>query len=220
MDFNTFNFRRATLNDIPFLVETIIEGEKSGTKTLSYSKIFDISEKEVRKVLSNVLREEVDNTELSVSSFLLAERGSKIAAATSAWVEGIDGIPSTLIKGNLLRFSLPKESIVKSIQVSQLIREISVEYIPNTIQIGSGYVHPEFRGNNLLYILTNQIISNIKETNPGINVAFVQIFSSNKPSIKTYERVGFKILKIVETHNNDILQYVPFNKKILMKKEL
>ena len=39
------NLRPATINDAPFLAQTIIEAEKSGTDKLSYSTIFGFSEK-------------------------------------------------------------------------------------------------------------------------------------------------------------------------------
>ena len=72
-----FNYRVATLEDIPFLVKTIVEAEKSGTEVLSYSAIFGLSIGEVEEKLAIILDEEIDDCELSVSSFLVAEKEGK-----------------------------------------------------------------------------------------------------------------------------------------------
>ena len=211
-------FRKATLNDVPFLVDTIIEAEKSGTDKLSYSTIFGISEEESKRYIADMLSEEVDGCELSVSSFLVAEKNGRIAAALSAWIEGFYGVPSALLKGNLLNFILPVESIEKASFISSVIREIHIEYTPNSIQIGAGYVSKEFRGNNLLGILTFEIIDRLLKTKTDVSEVYAQIFDCNIPSIKTYEKENFKVIMVKESLNKEILHYLPSNKKILMKK--
>ena len=95
-------FRNATITDVPFIVTAIIEAEKSGTDKLSYSTIFGLTEEEVRSYLQEMLYEEIDGCELSISSFIIAEYNGQPAGALSAWIEGKDGIPSAILKGNLL----------------------------------------------------------------------------------------------------------------------
>jgi len=215
-----FVFRNASINDVPFLVETIIEAEKSGTDKLSYSTIFGLSEAEVHKYLSAILNEEVDGCELSISSFLIAECEGKVVAALSAWIEGAEGIPSTMLKGNLLSYHLPKKYIERAIRINNIIREIHVEYTPNTIQIGAVYVAIDYRGNNLFRLLYTEMIARLLKIKPEVPTVFVQIFSCNTPSIRAFEKTGFFEVLIKESSREEILQYLPFNKKILMKKEL
>ena len=215
-----FTIRSASVADIPFLVDTIIEAEKSGTDKLSYSTIFGIAEEEIRNYIAEMLLEEVDGCELSVSSFLIAEKEGQIAAALSAWIEGKDGISSTVLKGNLLNYILPKECLKNAIQVNSIISEIHIEYHTNTIQIGAGYVAKEFRGNALLGILNNEIIERLSKLNPNVLKVCVQIFGCNIPSIKTYEKANFKVELIKTSSTKEIHNYLPSNKKILMTKEL
>ena len=215
-----FIIRQATINDIPFLVQTIVEAEKSGTDRLSYSTIFGLSESDVKKCISEILFEEVDGCELSVSSFLVAEKNSKVVAALSAWIEGNEGIPSAILKGNLLNFFLPKESIRKATLVNHVISSIHIEYIRGTIQIGAGYVEEESRGNNLLGRLTKEIIERLSRRNPEVRAAYAQIFSCNIPSIKTYEKASFVVVSSKESHRSEIIGYLPSDKKILMKMNL
>jgi hypothetical protein len=217
---NGFLIREATKNDVPFLVKTIIEAEKSGTDKLSYSTVFGLTEDEVQKYLTIMLNEEVDNCELSISSFLIAEKNGTVSAALSAWIEGIDGIPSAILKGNLLNYVLPTKCIEQAKTLNEIIREIHIEYMPNTIQIGAGYVAEEYRGNKLLGLLNDEIITKLIQFEPKVSSICAQIFSCNIPSIKTYEKANFKVIMIKESFNEEILHYLPSNKKILMKKEL
>lgn len=214
---DNLRIKHATIDDIPFLVDTIIEAEKSGTDKLSYSTIFGLSEAEVREYLTAILKEEVDGCELSLSSFMIAEHNGKVISALSSWVEAKDGIPSSIIKGNLLNFILPKESVKHAIKVNRIISEINIEYIPNTIIIGAGFVYPEFRGFGLGPMLIRNQIEFLSKSNSGLKEAYVQIFETNAPSIRSVEKLGFVVVSRVESSNQEILNYLPSNRKVLMR---
>jgi ribosomal protein S18 acetylase RimI-like enzyme len=217
---NEFIFREATANDIPFLVETIIEAEKSGTDILSYSTIFGLSTEDARKYIEDMLLEEVDGCELSVSSFLVAEKKGHFAAAAAAWIEGNQGIPSTILKGNLLNFTLPKECIERSITLNHIIRDVHIEYRPETIQLGLVYVLSDFRGLDLVRLLIDEHILRFLKVKPDIAAMYVQVFANNFPAIRAYEKANFKVIHTKESSNEAIFHYLPSNKKVLMKKEL
>jgi hypothetical protein len=213
-------FRNATINDVPFLVDTIIEAEKSGTDKLSYSTIFGLSDAEARKYLTNMLLEEVDGCELSISSFLLAETNGIVVAAVSAWIEGIEGISSSILKGNLLSYSLPKMCIEKALSLNHFIRDLHIEYADNSIQLGNGHVLKTYRGNNLLGSLMTKKIELLSQLRPDISAAFAQVFECNTPSMRTCEKLNFKQIMLRESKNKEIINYLPYNKKVLFKKEL
>lgn len=217
---NEFVLRHATINDVPFLVETIIEAEKSGTDKLSYSTVFGLSDEDSRKYIADMLFEEVDGCELSISSFLIAEKNGKIAAAVAAWIEGLDGIPSSVLKGNLLNYTLPKECIDKALAKNSIIRDLHIEYISQTMQLGLVYVSSDFRGLNLVSLLIDEQVISLHNHRPTIAEMYVQVFGNNCPAIKAYEKANFKVVMVKEAMNKEILQYLPSDKKILMKKEL
>lgn len=217
---NPVTFRNATITDIPFLVETIIEAEKSGTDILTYSTIFGLSKENTRKYLADMLAEEVDGCELSVSSFLLAEVDGQIVAALAAWIECIEEIPSSVLKGNLLNYILPQEALRKAISLNSLLMEMRIENFPDTIQIGSGYVAPEFRGNNLVGILIQEQITRLSYNKSNVSECYLQVYGCNKSGIKAYERIGFKTILIKESTNKNILDYLPSKSKILMKRDI
>lgn len=220
MKIGGFNIRQATTNDIPFLVDTIIEAEKSGTNILTWTTIFGLSEIDIKKYLSDMLMEEIDGCELSVSSFFIAEAEGRVVAALSAWIEGIYNRPSAQLKGNLLSYVLPKECIKRASAIHPIIQEVNIEYIPGSIQKGAGYVVKEFRNRKLFGILTEEIIKHLLKKDPNISQVFTQIYGCNIPAIKANEKVGFRTVMTKESSNKEILRYLPSNKKLLMKREL
>lgn len=212
--------RKAILTDIPFLVEVIIEAEKAGTEIFSYSTIFGTSQKDAQKYIALMLDEEVDGCELSVSSFLVAEYEGKIVGSLSAWVEGSEGIPSSILKGNLLNYVLPKECIERAKNFNKVTREVHIEYIPNTIQIGVVYVVKEFRGKNLSNILIEEKITQLTAEHSGITDVCVQIFSCNIPSLKAFQKSDFEIALTKESAEDEIKLLLPSNTKHLLKRKL
>jgi len=212
--------RRATISDVAFLVETIIEAEKSGTDVLSYSTVFGLSEEESRRYIAEMLLEEVDGCEISISSFMVAEIDGTAVAAVSAWIEGIEGIPSKVLKGNLLNFTLPKECIERVAKLNHILHELHIEYFPGAIQKGAGYVLDKYRGNNLLGLLTDEIIKLLLAIKPDIKEVFTQIYGSNFRAINANKKTGFKIVLTKESDNEVINLYLPSTNKVMMKKEL
>jgi ribosomal protein S18 acetylase RimI-like enzyme len=215
-----FIIRQATIKDVPFLVDTIIEAEKSGTDILSYSTVFGLSEEEVKKYITAMLNEEIDGCELSISSFIIAEKNGQTAAAVAAWIEGMEGIPSLILKGNLLNYILPKECSARAIMNNIILQDLHIEYIPGTMALGLVYVAPAFRGLNLSNILIDKRISQLLQINPLVKEMYVQVFGNNLRAIKAYEKANFKVVMVKESIKIEILNYLPSNKKLLMKKEL
>ena len=215
-----FTYRPATLDDIPFLADTIIEAEKSGTDILSYTTIFGLSEEEALTHVKAMLEEEIDGCELSVSSFLVAESGGKVVAALSSWVEGSEGLSSAELKGNLLSYVLPRESILKAASVNHIVRKIHMDYQMGTIQKGAGYVVKEFRNRKLFGILTEKMIEYLRQSHPEVWEVYTQVFGCNTAAIRANEKIGFSIVDTIETDDPEILRLLPSNQKHLLKKEL
>lgn len=216
----SFSFRKTRFEDIPFLVETIIEAEKSGTSILSYSTIFGLSEEDTYYYISKMLEEEVDGCELSISSFIIAEEQGKIAGAIAVWLEGSEGISSTILKGNLLNFTLPKFSLEAALKKAPIIKEIHIEYTNHTLQLGLVYVLNNYRGRNLAGEMIEFAISDFNSKYPDIKEMHVQVFGNNTSAIKAYKKVGFEISKSKESINPEINSLLPYSSKVLMIKIL
>lgn len=215
-----FSIRKASLEDVPFLVDTIIAAEKSGTEIFTYSTIFGLSETEARKFITDMLMEEVDGCELSVSGFLLAEKNGQIAGAVGAWIEGYEGVPSAILKGNLLNYTLPKQCIEKASSLNNLVKELHIEYVDNSIQIGLVYVSASFRGLGLANMLIEEQLNQLSQIVPAIRESYVQVFGNNIAAIKSYEKSNFKIVLEKRASTASIADYFPSSNKVLMKREL
>lgn len=215
-----FIFRKAGLDDIDFLIDTIIEAEKSGTETLSYSKIFNVTESEARDFLRNALEEEVDGCELSISSFLLAETNGEIAGAISVWLEGSEGLPSTVLKGNILSFIIPKDSLIHAFSLSKTLSELHIDNESGTLQLGLVYVSENFRGQKLAKKMIEEILHRYHEQGSAVEKIQVQVFGNNISAIKAYAKVGFQPVFTKESSNSIILNYLPSTEKILMERKL
>jgi ribosomal protein S18 acetylase RimI-like enzyme len=213
-----FIFRQATRNDIPFLTETIIEAEKSGTDILTYTTIFGLNEAEARDYIARMLGEEIDGCELSVSGFILAEKGGSMTGAVGAWVESSEGVPSNVLKGNLLSFILPLSCLQRATSLNHIVSDLHIEYVPGTIQIGLVYVAPEARGKGLVPKLIEHKINMLKEKFPEVNEVFIQVFGNNLSAIKAYEKSGFEIVLRKEAVLDGTAKYMPDTIKVLMKK--
>ena len=64
-----YNYRRARKKDIPFLAKIVMEAEKSNSNKLSYSTLFNISQKTAYEMIIKMFEADIDYCEFSVSSF-------------------------------------------------------------------------------------------------------------------------------------------------------
>lgn len=213
---NDYVFRKATINDVDFLSEAIIAAEKSGSEVLSYHSIFGLTEDETTRLIKQMLEEEIDGCELSVSSYWLAEKNNELAAAMGAWIED-EEYSSSSIKGGLIACTLPKQSLLKSKGISHILSEVSIEYVPGSLCIGIVYVKKDHRGKGLVSLLLDKHITGVEQLNQKPDV-YIQVFGNNTPAIKAYEKLGFSEIKHIKSESKEVSRYLPSNEKYLLKR--
>lgn len=217
---NDYILRPANINDVEFLAETIIEAEKSGSDILSYSTIFGLDKEEVKRLIIDMLEEEADGCDVSISSFSVAEKDGELVAAVSCWQEGSAGISSTVLKGNLLSCCLKPEAMQKAQKVNKIISELSVEPVPGCLFLSAGYVKPEHRGQGLASKLIELRISEAMKNPTPPNEIYSHVFDTNTSSLRSCEKMGFNV---VETHHSDskeIRNLLPSDSKVVVMKKL
>lgn len=209
--------RKAEQKDAGFIIDAIIEAEKSGTDKLSYCNIFEISESELRSVLKNILEEDIEGQELCLSGFMVAEFEGKIAGAVCSWVEAFEGSPSSIIKANVIHYFIKKESIEKASGKRETLEELNIEREAGTIQIESVYVHNNFRGMGVSGML---ILENIKKhlcEDDKIEKVQIQVAGNNEAALRSYRKLGFEIKKEKVCNNKKILDILPSDSKVMME---
>jgi len=214
------NLRPAVENDIPFLVDTIIESEKSGTEVLSYETVFGISEPELRQYLTEILVMGEDGCELSLSSFWIAEVDKKIIGSVSCWKEGSQGVSSSWIKGNLLGMVLPEESLQIAKGRIDTISELYIKYPDDAFIIGLVYVSMDYRGMRLTSRMIDYVLEKLKPQYPNTKRVFIQVFGNNIPAIKAYERTDFSIMEEKKSEKSEIMDLLPYHTKVMMIRKL
>lgn len=219
---NNYLIRKATSTDIPFIVKTIIEAEKSMTQTLGLAKLFDITEAELHDCLTQMLEIETHGCEFSLSSFFIAEYEKQAAAALGGWLEGFfyNGMPSALIKANLLNSILPKENLMKSIPKNEIFKDISIPRDKNTYQLEYSFVAENHRGKKLIQQLMLEHLRFAKTLTSNIKYAQLHVFENNPIIIKVHQQTGFEIKKQYTSAHPEIMDYLPYHTKLLMEKEV
>lgn len=212
--------RSATERDIPFLVEAIIEAEKSGTEVLSYARIFGLNEAEVRELLAQILEEDMPGQELCVSGFAIAEVEGEAVAAVCAWVEGEEEMPSGIIKGNLLAYYLPEANLQIGIANQKHLEGFNLHRTSGVLQLESIYTKPAFRGRGFVGKLISQQEADFLAKKPGLKYAEIALMGDNVAALRAYEKQGFGIKERVEAKDETATQFMPGKVKILMQKQL
>lgn len=222
IDPNKYIIRPATANDIDFLVETVIQAEKSSTGNCGLANYFDVTEEEMRDYLTKMFEEEVDGCEFSLSSFIVIEYEGKVVAAMGGWLEGDneDEMPSSLLKSNLLMYVMPKEKIIKSQENAAITKELSIEREWRTYQLEYSYVIPEHQGQFLVQDLMTAHINKANNYNGEVKKMQAHAFEHNKVILLINKMMGFKITNRYMSDNPRIPEFYPYNVMVLLEKTL
>jgi len=216
----SMTIRQATAEDKDFLIEAIMEAEKSGSETISYCAIFSISEDRLREALANMLDEEMEDQELYIPNFLVADVDGKPAATISGWIEKKNGMASSIIKSNMLMYSLDRDILLAAAPHLGLMNEVSITRSENALQLECVYTKPEFRGRGLAASLLEAHIKRVKEEGEPVDTAQIILLKNNTGAIKAYEKAGFSIVTEKTCNDDAILKLLPGNTKIMMERKL
>lgn len=212
--------RNAENSDIEFVIESIVQAEKGNKNSISYCNLFNINEPEFRNVLRKILAEKIGNFEFSLSNFKIAEVNGQNVAAYGAWIEGLDGISSGILKISALKSFLAKDKIVHYKQYAPIADEISIRRKPGTIQFESIYIAEKFRGKNVGNMLVQALLDDLIQKHPGMETAQVQLIKQNSVSLQAHQKYGFVIIEEKTSLNPQILNFYSGNSRVLMEIKL
>jgi ribosomal protein S18 acetylase RimI-like enzyme len=212
--------RRSRPEDIDFIIEAVMEAEKSGSDKLSYSGLFDMEPERVHGLLTAVFDEEIEGQELYLPNFVVAEEDGKLAGALSAWVEAEDGVGSNMIKGNIFGFLLGAERMAAIADRAAALADMAVERDAGTLQIENVYVHPSFRGRSLAGAMMERQIKDNLAAGKRFECVQSVLLGNNTSSLKAFEKAGFSIKKRNTTANPRIFDVLSCDTKILVEKKI
>jgi ribosomal protein S18 acetylase RimI-like enzyme len=212
--------RTATVPDIDFLVEAIIQADKSGTEVSSYCRIFGLSEEELRKSLSQIVPENIGGFEISLDSFKIAEIGYKPVGAVASWIEGAAGIASGIRKLSAFSLVFPRRHMEIAKGNLALISELSIDRMAGTLQIESVYTDSYYRGQGISEKLISCQIDEFKLIHPEIETVQIQVMGENYFAIQAYQRMGFEITYVKTSDIPDITRLMPGRTKLMLEKKI
>lgn len=212
--------REAKLSDAEFIATTIIEAEKSNTDKLGSANYFEITEDEYKHYLVQMLEEEVDGCEISLSSFVVAEYDREPVAARGGWLEcdNEDNMPSAILKSNLYGYVLPKENLLKGASKYDIVKDIQIDREPGTYQLENSFTRADFRGNHIMGKLDKYHID--KAIEKGVKKIQAHVFLNNEQSLRACERSGFTIVKQYVSNHPLTKKYYPDNTMVLLERYL
>lgn len=220
IDENKIIIRPATLSDAEFIATTIIEAEKSSTDRLGTTNCFEITEEDYQHYLVQMLEEEVDGCEISLSSFLVAEYEGEPVAASAGWIEGDneDDMPSALIKSNLYGYFLPKENLLKGAQKSEIIKGIQIDREAGTYQLENSFTKPNFRGYHIRRKLEKAHMDRAKKK--GAKKVQTHVFLNNESSLLGCQHHGFVVVKQYASTHPLTKELFPDSTMVLLERYL
>lgn len=219
-DPNKLTIRQASLNDVEFIATTIIEAEKSSTDKIGPANHFEISEEDYKKYLIQMLEEEIDGCELSISSYVVAEYEGIVIAARGGWLEGDneDKASSSVLKSNLFAYYLPKELLLKAQSKYDIVKDIMIERDMGVYQFENSYTSPAFRGYHIMALLDSWHIKRAAEM--GAKKVQVVVCKGNEKALKARRRSGFHTVKSFTSHHPLIMEYYPDDTLLLMERDI
>lgn len=208
--------RPAKKEDLEFLVDTIIEAEKSGTEKIATCGLLSIQETELREILKEILLYNVSDYELSLSGFIVAEFDNRPIGAMVSWIEENSGFSSAMLKANVFIPFIKEEKREEISHILHLLKDFGFRKTPKSVQIEFFYVLNEFRGRRLIARLITHSIKKQMAKQGTIPRVEVVLMKDNISSFNVLQRLGFVTCNEVTITNEEILNIFPSEIKIQM----
>jgi ribosomal protein S18 acetylase RimI-like enzyme len=212
--------RYAEHKDIDFVVNAIIESLKSGTDVVVYCKLFNIDIDQFKDIAKKMLIEDFEGHDFHLGSFLIAEVDGIPAGTCIAWVEYCSGVPSSIIRANLLLEFIDGELLKDLHDKFNLMHQTHLDRDKNTLQIEFVYVDPNFRGRGIAPLIIEGHIERLKKRFPQIIKAQVIASKTNDNALKAYQKIGFETVIEKEVTNPEAIKLIPANKIVLMERAI
>ena len=222
IDDNKYILRNAVVSDIDFIVDVIIEAEKSGSDNCGLANLYDLTTDELKPYLKQILEEEISGCEFSLDSFLVIEYENEPVAAFGGWWEGHteDNLPSAMIKANLLSYYLPKKCMESARSKIDIVRPFQIEREVDTYQFEYSHVLLGHLGHCLIQWLLEEQENRARIMSSEIKKIQAHVFEHNKAIVLIFKMMGFKITKRLVSDNTETKLFFPDNVLLLMEKEL
>lgn len=209
--------RKATINDIPFVIEGIIEAEKSGGDTITTCSIFDLSIDDFKELLKKLLSEDVEDYDYFLSGFFVAEYNGELIGTCGSWVESLNELPSGMIKANMLLQNLSREKILSGNKKVRIIKDLNFPREKGTLQLEHIYVKESFRRKGVASKIIGEIVKNYNNILPKLEKVQGIMFYENFKSYKMHMKNGYFETETRRSEDPEVLTIFPYQSRTLME---
>ncbi len=207
-------FKKATKNDLSFVIDCIVGAEYSGSQILSYCVLFDINENQFRELLAQIIDEEIEGQPWNLEHWFIGSLNEVQVCGGCCWIEAQNGIGSDMLKSQILQYFLPDKLKLKMEEL-KLISEITIPRIPDSIEVEYFFTHPEYRNRGLI----TSMIYFIDETFPNRNKEIIMV-GNNVRAMELYKRHGYDVRETKTSTQKNILTLLPSDTKVALLKKI
>jgi GNAT superfamily N-acetyltransferase len=208
---------QAVQDDIPFIIEGIFEAEKSGGNTITSCVVFDISADEFKELLTTLLSEDIEDYDYYLSGFFIAEYNGIRIGTCGSWIEGINDLPSGMIKANMLLQNLSREKIMFGNKQVRIIKDINFSREKGTIQLEHFYVVEPYRRKGVASKIMYSIIKYYHSLNSSLEKVQGIMFKDNCKSFNMHLKNGYVETETKTSENPEVLTVFPYKSRTLME---
>lgn len=206
--------KKATKDDLSFIIDCIVGAEYSGSQILSYCALFDLTEDEFRHLLIQIIDEEIDGQPWNLEHWFVGYIDHIQVCGGCCWIEAENGIGSDMLKSQILQYFLPNQWQNK-IEELKLISELTIPRIPGSIEVEYFFTHPDYRKRGLI----TSMIYFIDETFPTRNKEIIMV-GNNVRAMELYKRHGYDVREIKTSTQENILTLLPSDTKVALLKTI
>jgi GNAT superfamily N-acetyltransferase len=209
--------RQATVNDIEFIIEAIIEAEKSSSNVISSCNVFGLTEEQFKDIMRKVLSDNHPNYDYYLSGFILAEKEGEYISTLGSWLEAPDETPSGIIKATILFPYLDRDKMKVISKNTRAIKGLIMNREPGTLQLEHGYTREPYRRQGVFTRLLKEVILRNKKEHPGITKVQGALYKDNYKSYNAHLKFGFDPVEVKHVDDPEIFKYFPFDTKVLLE---
>lgn len=210
---------KAEVRDIDFIVETIIEAEKSGRDIISSCKVFGLTEEEFKNLLREILKQDMPNFSYYLSGFLIAKLNGEYIGAQGSYFESPEDLPSTNIKAGILFQYLDKSKILLNKKYSRVINGLSIPREQGKLQIEHSYTREPYRRRGVFTRLIKENILRNLDIYKNIESVQAVLFKGNYKSYTAHMKIGFVVTEEKHVEDPDVLNFFPYDTRLLIEFE-
>ncbi len=182
------NFRKAQISDISFIIQCIIESEKSNSNIFPYFSLFGIDEIAFHRLMSDIFEEDIEDQPWYLGNWYICEVDNLPAAGCCAWVESVHGVSSDMLKTQILSMLLG-EKFQNYLPLLQQVSKISISRKPGTVQLEHLFTTPSHRGLGCMRRLLDFVGTEFSEKHQEI-----QLLQNNLVALEFYKKIGFNVV--------------------------